>query len=122
MKIKDIGLDVDDSYITSINDIAGEVKNITLKVEITDIKKVELEEGIIECLKLKDNSGIISGIIISNRNKELNVVNKTYLVKGNVVILKEPNDKELDFIKDKISSFIKVGDMYIVIKVLKEVN
>ena len=128
MKLKDISLDVDDNYIMLINDTVDEVKNVTLMVVIIDIKKFEFKNGIMGCLKLKDDSGTISGILIGNRNKEVMDIinnlkrNKTYLVKGNAVILRDPNDKELDFIKEKLSNFIKVGDMFIAIKALKEIN
>ena len=128
MKLKNVSLDVDDDYITKINDIVDEVKNVTLKVVIAEVKKFEFKNGIMLCLKLKDDGGTISGILIGNRNKEVMDIinnlkrNKTYLVKGNAVILRDPNDKELNFIKDKISSFIKVGDMFIAIKALKEIN
>ncbi len=118
----------EDEYISNINDIMGEVKNITLKATIIAIKKLELKEGIIVGLKLKDKNGIMPALLLGSRDtefknllKELSL-NEVYLIKGNTLILKEPNEKELDIIKNYLTDIINVGDIFLAIRSIKKVN
>ena len=106
----------------------GEVKNITLKATIIDMKRLELKEGIIVGLKLKDQSGIMPALLIGSRDiefknllKELSL-NEVYLIKGNTLTLKEPNEKELDIIKNHLTDIINVGDIFLALKSIKKVN
>ena len=117
-----------DSYVSNIEDIVGEVKNIILKVTIIDIFKLELEDGIIVVLRLKDNSGMISAILVVDRESDykefINNIsaNNMYLVKGNSVILREPTDNDLDIIKEKLKGIININDIYLVITSIQKIN
>ena len=117
-----------DSYVSNIEDIVGEVKNIILKVTIIDIFKLELEDGIIVVLRLKDNSGMISAILAVDRESDykefINNIsaNNMYLVKGNSVILREPTDNDLDIIKEKLKGIININDIYLVITSIQKIN
>ena len=128
IKLKNVKLKIDsDAYISKINDIVDEIKNITLKAKIIDMKKLELKKGFIVALKLKDDTGIITAILLGNRDDEfknnlktLNI-NDTYLIKGNTVILNDFTNKDLDIIK-RINNFIKEGDMILAIWAIETIN
>lgn len=129
IKLKKIENVVDsDGYVSNIEDIIGEVKNITLKVTIIDIFKLELEDGIIVVTRLKDNSGIISAILVVDRESDykefINNIsaNNMYIVKGNSVILREPTDNDLDIIKEKLKGIININDIYLVITSIQKIN
>ena len=111
MKLKSIETKIDSNeYISNIDDIVDEIKNITIKARIIGIKRLEFKKGIIVTLIIEDNSGSIPAIMIGNREEEFKNIIKSleigqvYLFQGNTMILSDPNDNELDIIKNKFSS------------------
>lgn len=126
-KIKKIANNIDSNYITNIDDIMTEIKDITIESKILDIKKLEFDKEIMVFLLLKDKTGTISSLLVGNRDgdfkkllADLNI-NHNYLFKGDTLILREP-DTDLIFIKDKIKDFVKVGDLFFLIKSLQKID
>lgn len=126
-KIKKIANYIDSNYITNIDDIMTEIKDITIESKILDIKKLEFDKEIMVFLLLKDKTGTISSLLVGNRDgdfkkllADLNI-NHNYLFKGDTLILREP-DTDLIFIKDKIKDFVKVGDLFFLIKSLQKID
>lgn len=127
MKLKSIETKIDSNeYISNIDDIVDEIKNITIKARIKGIKRLEFKKGIIVTLIIEDNSGAIPAIMIGNREEEFKNIIKSleigqvYLFQGNTMILSDPNDNELDIIKNKLSNIIKVGDMFLAVKAIQK--
>ncbi len=127
MKLKSIETKIDSNeYISNIDDIVDEIKNITIKARIKGIKRLEFKQGIIVALNIEDNSGTIPAIMIGNREEEFKNIIKSleigqvYLFQGNTMILSDPNDNELDIIKNKLSNIIKVGDMFLAVKAIQK--
>ncbi len=126
-KIKKIANYIDSNYITNIDDIMTEIKDITIESKILDIKKLEFDKEIMVFLLLKDKTGTISSLLVGNRDgdfkkllADLNI-NHNYLFKGDTLILREPPE-DLIFIKDKIKDFVKVGDLFFLIKSLQKID
>ena len=133
-KIKKIANYIDSNYITNIDDIMTEIKDITIESKILDIKKLEFDKEIMVFLLLKDSLNSlyleyfdISSLLVGNRDgdfkkllADLNI-NHNYLFKGDTLILREP-DTDLIFIKDKIKDFVKVGDLFFLIKSLQKID
>lgn len=127
MKLKSIETKIDSNeYISNIDDIVDEIKNITIKARIKGIKRLEFKHGIIVALTIEDNSGAIPAIMIGNRDEDFkNIIKgleigKVYLFQGNTMILSDPNDNELDIIKNKLSNVIKVGNMFLAVKAIQK--
>ena len=97
--------------------------NIDSNQYITNIK--EIADEIIVGLKLKDNSGVITALLVGNNDNEFKniiqklVINEVYLIKGSTIILREDTQNEGDKIKNKIMEIIKVGDMFVAITAIK---
>ncbi len=91
-----------DGYITSIGDIFGKLKNITIKGQITNIKKLEFDKYIFAFVTVKDDNSKIVCLLTGIRDdmkfllKDMNV-NDNYLLQGSVSILNEENDAFNDF-------------------------
>ena len=111
-------------YISNIDDVIDEIKDITFKATIIKMKKLEFKQGIIVALTIKDNTATMPAILIGNRGDEFKknvnniVINDNYIITGNTKILKDPNDEELDIIKSKLSNIINVGDIFLAIKTI----
>ena len=56
-----------DNYISNIEDIVGKTKNVTIQATVKEIKKFEFEDTLVVILNLVDNSGEISGYIVSDK-------------------------------------------------------
>ena len=104
LKLNKINTKIDnfDGYITNISDIFGKLKNITIKGQITNIKRLEFDKYIFAFVTLKDDNSKIVCLLTGIRDdmksllKEMNV-NDNYLLQGSVSILNEENDAFNDF-------------------------
>ena len=69
-------------YISEIDDVIDERKNVNFIATIIKIKKVEINKAIIVELNLKDDSGTILGVFVGKKNNSdapSKVLNKTIL-------------------------------------------
>ena len=84
-----------DNYISNIEDIVGKTKNVTIQATVKEIKKFEFEDTLVVILNLVDNSGEISGYIVSDKDKqELEIIDSIskdhrYFIRGNILILND---------------------------------
>ena len=84
-----------DNYISNIEDIVGKTKNVTIQATVKEIKKFEFEDTLVVILNLVDNSGKISGYIVSDKDKqELEIIDSIskdhrYFIRGNILILND---------------------------------
>ena len=90
-----------DGYITDIGDIFGKLKNITIKGQITNIKKIEFDNYIFAFVTVKDDNNEIICLLTGIRDdmksllKEINA-NDNYLLQGNVSIINEEDDDDFN--------------------------
>lgn len=97
-----------DSFISSIDGIAGAVKGVTLDVYFTSKKIYELEDAIFIVLDMYDNTGKMKALLVGNRDKDFTSLvdsikindDVRYRVSGNVSIPVEPDDVELPFMNE----------------------
>ena len=110
LKLNKINTNIDnfDGYITNIGDIFSKLKNITIKGQITDIKRMEFDKYIFAFITIKDDNKKIVCLLAGIRDdmkpllKDMNI-NDNYLLQGNVSILNEENADLNDFpIKENI--------------------
>ena len=103
LKLNKINTKIDnfDGYITNIGDIFGKLKNITIKGTLTDIKKMEFDNYIFVFITVNDDNNKIVCLLAGIREdmksllKDVNI-NDSYLLQGNVSILNEENDEDLN--------------------------
>ena len=99
-----------DSFISSINGIAGAVKGVTLDVYFTSKKIYELEDTMFVVFDMYDSNstGKMKALLVGNRNKEFtSLVDKIkvsadvrYRISGNVSIPADTDDAELPFMNE----------------------
>ena len=97
-----------DSFISSIDGIAGAVKGVTLDVYFTSKKIYELEDTIFVIFDIYDSTSKMKALLVGNRNKEFtSLVDKIkvsadvrYRISGNVSIPADTDDAELPFMND----------------------
>lgn len=97
-----------DSFISSIDGIAGAVKGVTLDVYFTSKKIYELEDTIFVIFDIYDSTSKMKALLVGNRNKEFtSLVDKIkvsadvrYRISGNVSIPADTEDAELSFMND----------------------
>ena len=99
-----------DSFISSIDGIAGAVKGVTLDVYFTSKKIYELEDTMFVVFDMYDSNstGKMKALLVGNRNKEFtSLVDKIkvsadvrYRISGNVSIPADTDDAELPFMND----------------------
>lgn len=103
LKLNKISVKIDnfDGYITNIGDIFGKLKNITIKGQITNIKKIEFDNYIFAFVTVKDDNNEIICLLTGIRDdmksllKEINA-NDNYLLQGNVSIINEEDDDDFN--------------------------
>ncbi len=91
VKYKDIKTSIpSDTYISKIGNIVNDVRNTTFEVFFDDIKIFQLEECIFSIMSMRDGTGNISALLISNDTKEtkniissINLKDK-YRISGNI--------------------------------------
>ena len=97
-----------DSFISSIDGIAGAVKGVTLDVYFTSKKIYELEDTIFVIFDIYDSTSKMKALLVGNRNKEFtSLVDKIkvsadvrYRISGNVSIPADTDDAELPFMNE----------------------
>ncbi len=99
-----------DSFISSIDGIAGAVKGVTLDVYFTSKKIYELEDTMFVVFDMYDSNstGKMKALLVGNRNKEFtSLVDKIkvsadvrYRISGNVSIPADTDDAELPFMNE----------------------
>ena len=97
-----------DSFISSIDGIAGAVKGVTLDVYFTSKKIYELEDTMFVVFDMYDSTGEMKALLVGNRNKEFtSLVDKIkvsadvrYRISGNVSIPADTDDAELSFMNE----------------------
>ena len=97
-----------DSFISSIDGIAGAVKGVTLDVYFTSKKIYELEDTMFIVLDMYDSTGKMKALLVGNRDKDFTSIvdsikindDVRYRISGNVSIPGETDDVELPFMND----------------------
>jgi len=93
------------SFISSIDGIAGAVKGVTLDVYFTSKKIYELEDTMFIVLDMYDSTGKMKALLVGNRDKDFTSLvdsikindDVRYRVSGNVSI---PDDVEFPFMNE----------------------
>lgn len=81
-----------DEYISKIESLVGNIKNVVIEATIEKIKIFEYENTILVLMKVNDGSDNITTLLIGNRDNNFkNIVkmldvNNLYLIRGNVYI------------------------------------
>lgn len=86
IKFKKISKEVNRDYISKIGSIVDKVRNVSFEVFFNDIKIYELENTIIAIMSMRDGTGNMSALIISNRDKENKDIIKSINLKDKFVI------------------------------------
>lgn len=97
-----------DSFISSIDGIAGAVKGVTLDVYFTSKKIYELEDTMFVVFDMYDSTGEMKALLVGNRDKDFTSIvdsikindDVRYRISGNVSIPVETDDVELPFMND----------------------
>lgn len=97
-----------DSFISSIDGIAGAVKGVTLDVYFTFKKIYELEDTMFVVFDMYDSTGEMQALLVGNRDKDfISLVENIkvsadvrYRISGNVSIPADTDDVELPFMND----------------------
>ena len=97
-----------DSFISSIDGIAGAVKGVTLDVYFTSKKIYELEDTMFVVFDMYDSTGEMKALLVGNRDKDFtSLVDRIkvsadvrYRISGNVSIPADTDDAELPFMND----------------------
>lgn len=97
-----------DSFISSIDGIAGAVKGVTLDVYFTFKKIYELEDTMFVVFDMYDSTGEMKALLVGNRDKDfISLVENIkvsadvrYRISGNVSIPADTDDVELPFMND----------------------
>lgn len=97
-----------DSFISSINGIAGAVKGVTLDVYFTSKKIYELEDTMFVVFDMYDSTGEMKALLVGNRDKDFTSlvdsikidVDVRYRISGNVSIPADTEDAELSFMNE----------------------
>lgn len=107
--IKEIETNIpSDSFISSIDGIAGAVKGVTLDVYFTFKKIYELEDTMFVVFDMYDSTGEMKALLVGNRDKDfISLVENIkvsadvrYRISGNVSIPADTDDVELPFMND----------------------
>ena len=97
-----------DSFISSIDGIAGAVKGVTLDVYFTSKKIYELEDTMFVVFDMYDSTGEMKALLVGNRDKDFTSlvdsikidVDVRYRISGNVSIPDDTDDAELSFMNE----------------------
>lgn len=82
--------------IYKINELIGNVKNVSIEAKLLDNKKFVIDDTIINLLSFEDSTGIINALLITDKiDCVIFKLNSYYRVRGNIVILDK--DKIIDF-------------------------
>ena len=90
------------STLSKINNVIGNVKNVSFEVFFDDIKIYEVDNVIFSILSARDGTGNISVLIVGNRDEETQKLIKSitikdkYRIKGNTTTDIDLVYKELD--------------------------
>ena len=117
-------------YISEIDDVIDERKNVNFIATIIKIKKVEINKAIIVGLNLKDDSGTILGVFVGKKNNSDAIkiinnfeINKKYKINGNIIIIDQQAINELE--SDKLifkRLNVKDGDKTLAIRKIEEIK
>lgn len=97
-----------DSFISSIDGIAGAVKGVTLDVYFTSKKIYELEDTIFVIFDIYDSTSKMKALLVGNRDKDFTSLvdsikindDVRYRISGNVSIPDDTDDAELSFMNE----------------------
>ena len=97
-----------DSFISSIDGIAGAVKGVTLDVYFTSKKIYELEDTMFVVFDMYDSTGEMKALLVGNRDKDFTSLvdsikindDVRYRISGNVSIPADTDDAELSFMNE----------------------
>lgn len=87
-----------DGYVTKINSINDNIKNIVIEAKLYNYKVNEYDNYMSLILTLKDKTGIIKGLIVGNKDNVKKIIknlesHKYYLIKGDAVVPDEESIK-----------------------------
>ena len=103
IRLKKVDNIVNDDYISKINDIVENVRDITLEVKVDKYKIFELKNIILTILHLEDKTGKICALLAGSRDDEdlkkiINHIgiNNYYRLRGSISTLNEDMYEDLD--------------------------
>lgn len=114
VKYKSVKTEVpDDTYISKIESVIGKVKNVTFEVSLEDMKIYELEDVMFVIMNIKDNTGVMSALIVSNNDNETKEVINTisnnlkskYLISGMTAT-------NVDFMREQLNELTENNDIF----------
>lgn len=110
--IKEIKTNIpDDAFVSRIEGIIGNVKNVVFEGSFSNMHVYELEKGMIVTFNFNDKTGTIPALIFGDRDKDFKnflesiIMSHTYRVRGNVCLVEEVDD-QLPFSKDLLNKRI----------------
>ena len=110
--IKEIKTNIpNDTFVSRIDGIIGNVKNVVFEGSFSNMHVYELEKGMIVTFDFNDKTGTIPALIIGDRDKDFKdflesiILSHTYRVRGNVRLVEEADD-QLPFSKDLLNKSI----------------
>jgi len=122
IKLKSINNIVSDDYISKINNIVENIRDITLEVKLGKYKIFELKNVILTILHLEDKTGSICALLVGSRDDESfkNIINhiginSSYRVRGSISSLNEDMYEDLN---DMLGNDINTKDYLIGDKLL----
>lgn len=122
IKLKSVNSIVSDDYISKINNIVENIRDITLEVKVSKYKIFELKNVILTILYLEDKTGSICALLVGSRDDESfkNIINhiginSSYRVRGSISSLNEEMYEDLN---DILGNYINIKDYLIGDKLL----
>lgn len=97
-----------DTFVSSIDGVAGAVKGVTLDVYFTSKKIHELENTMFVVVDMYDSTGEMKALLVGNRDKDFTSLvdsikindDVRYRVSGNISIPVETDDAEISFMNE----------------------
>ena len=84
--LKKINNNVNQNYISKIDNIVDNIRNVSFEVFFDNIKIFELDNIIISIMSMRDGSGNMSALIISNRDNDIKEIIKSFNLKDKFAI------------------------------------
>nr|MBP3259274.1 hypothetical protein [Bacilli bacterium] len=110
--IKEIKTNIpNDAFVSHIEGIIGNVKNVIFEGSFSNMHVYELEKGMIALFDFTDKTGTIPALMFGSRNKNFKdflesiIMTHTYKVQGNVRLVEEA-DEQLPFSKNLLNKNI----------------
>ena len=104
IRLKKVDNIVNDGYISEINNIVEDIRDITLEVKVEKYKIFELKNVILTILHLEDKNGKICALLAGSRDDEdfkkiINCIgiNCYYRIRGSISFFNKEMYEDLDY-------------------------